>query len=167
MRRGWLVAYAFASGCSGGHGGGGGGDAPGSGSNAPLVACVTETNRFRTTVPPPGTGAPRAAVTESAQLEAYAATGAMYDFTNGPHAHFTATQGGGIAFAENECPVQGMWMLPAGGDMSTLVVQCVDAFYAEGPGGGHYDNMMGNYGTLGCGIYQMGTGVTIVQDYGM
>ena len=107
-------------------------------------------------------------MTESAQLEAYAATGAMYDFTNGPHAHFEATNGGGVAFAENECPVQGNWMLQPGVDMTALVIQCVDAFYAEGPGGGHYTNMMNaDYTTLGCGTYQMGTGVTIVQDYGM
>ena len=85
--------------------------------------------------------------------------------------HFSMTSGGGIAFAENECPVQGNWMLPPGGDMKALVAQCIAAFYAEGPGTdfnthGHYINMMGDYGTLGCGIYQMGTGVTIVQDYG-
>ena len=63
-------------------------------------------------------------------------------------------------------------MLPPGGDMTMLVDMCIQAFYAEGPGSdysthGHYINMMGPYGTLGCGIYQQGTGVTIVQDYGM
>jgi len=40
--------------------------------------------------------------------------------------------------------------------MKQLVAACIAAFYSEGPGGGHYDNMMGNYGTLGCGIYQSG-----------
>src|SRR5439155_25707051 len=127
-------------------------------------ACVDETNRYRAMAGKP-------ALAESAQLEAYAATGAMYDFTNGPHSHFQATGGGGIAFAENECPVQGGWSLPAGGDMVALVKQCVAAFYAEGPGTdyqthGHYINMMGPYASLGCGIYQMGSGVTILQDYG-
>src|SRR5438067_13527863 len=90
----------------GGGGGGGGGDAPGGGSgkmDAPanltaLQICVQETNRYRTTVPAPGTGAPRAPVTESSALEAYAGTGAMYDFSNGPHAHFMSNSGGGVAF---------------------------------------------------------------------
>ena len=51
------------------------------------------------------------------------------------------------------------------------VVACVAAFYSEGPGSdyathGHYINMMGDYGSLGCGIYQEGDKLTIVQDYG-
>jgi hypothetical protein len=148
-----------------GMGSGSGRDGSGSGSaTTPLQICVQETNNYRAM-----NGKP--ALTESSALEAYAATGAMYDFTNGPHAHFTSTSGGGIAYAENECPVQGNWMLPPGGDMGMLVRQCIAAFYAEGPGTdymthGHYINMMGPYGSLGCGIYQMGNGVTIVQDYG-
>ena len=36
----------------------------------------------------------------------------------------------------------------------------------EGPGGGHYENMMGNYASLGCGVYIQGDGITIVQDFG-
>jgi len=154
----------------GGPGGPGGGtgpmpDAP-AGNPTALQFCVQETNRYRTTVPPPGTGAPRPAVSESSSLEAYAATGAMYDFTNGPHSHFMMTSGGGIAFAENECPVQGNWMIQPGQSLNTVVGNCVAAFYNGGPGEGHYENMMGSYGSLGCGIYQMGTGITIVQDFG-
>jgi hypothetical protein len=126
--------------------------------------CVSETNRYRAM-----NGKP--ALTESAPLEAYADTGAMVDFSSSPHNHFSTTSGGGIAFAENECPVQGNWMLPAGGDLKATIGNCVAAFYAEGPGAdyathGHYINMMGNYASLGCGVYQMGTGLTIVQDYG-
>jgi hypothetical protein len=132
-----------------------------------LQFCVQETNRYRTTVPAPGAGAPRAQVTESTSLESYAATGAMYDFTNGPHAHFQSNGGGGIAFAENECPQQGNWTISSGQDEKTVVGACLMAFYSEGPGGGHYENMMGNYGTLGCGLYSNGGKITIVQDYGM
>jgi hypothetical protein len=91
----------------------------------------------------------------------------MIDFSSSPHNHFSTTSGGGIAFAENECPVQGNWQLPPGGDMNTLVGQCIAAFYAEGPSGGHYMNLMSDNTMLGCGIYQQGTGVTIVQDYGL
>ncbi len=50
--------------------------------------------------------------------------------------------------------------------MAALVVDCIAAFYSEGPGGGHYDNMMGPYAKLGCGIYQSGVKVTIIQDFG-
>jgi hypothetical protein len=31
---------------------------------------------------------------------------------------------------------------------------------------GHYENLMGNYAKLGCGIFQSGSDVTLVQDYG-
>ena len=160
MRVAWLVVLAA---CDSGGAGTGAADAP---ANAtPKQFCVTETNRYRAI-----NGKP--ALVESATLETYADTGAMVDFSSMPHHHFSTTPvGGGIAFAENECPVQGNWMLPAGGDMTALVGSCVAAFYAEGPGTdyathGHYINMMGPYASLGCGIYQMGTGVTIVQDYG-
>jgi hypothetical protein len=137
-------------------------DAPAS--LTPHEYCVQQTNHYRTTVPPPGTGAPRSPVTESAQLEAFADTGAMVDYGSSPHNHFIMTNGGGTAFAENECP---HWDLSsANGDLKMLVAACLAAFYSEGPGGGHYENMMGAYHTLGCGIYQHGTDVTIVQDYG-
>jgi hypothetical protein len=76
------------------------------------------------------------------------------------------TSGGGISFAENECPQQGNWQAPAGSDLVPVVKMCVKAFYDEGPGGGHYENMMGSYAKLGCGIYASGGKITIVQDYG-
>ena len=137
----------------------GGDDGGSSGGDAAHEVCVAETNRLRQMAGKP-------ALARSAELEAYADEGAMVDFDSEPHRHFSSTSGGGIAFAENECPQQGNWKLPDGGDMSALVVQCIAAFYSEGPGGGHYDNMMSNNTKLGCGIYQVDTRVTIVQDYG-
>lgn len=158
---GILVGLAACGGDGSGAGGDGGGSGSGSGDTTPHAVCVTETNRYRAM-----NG--KAAVTRSTQLEAFADTGAMVDFSGTPHQHFSSTNGGGIAFAENECP---HWSLDqTGGDMSMLVLQCLAAFYGEGPGTGnahgHYNNMMGAYATLGCGIYQSGTAVTIVQDYG-
>jgi len=146
--------------CGGDDGGVGGGDG-GPGDTSAHAVCVTETNRYRAM-----NGKPP--VTRSMQLEAFADTGAMVDFGGTPHQHFSSTNGGGIAFAENECP---HWSTnQTGGDLSMLVLQCIAAFYSEGPGTGnahgHYNNMMGAYATLGCGIYQSGTDVTIVQDYG-
>jgi hypothetical protein len=112
------------------------------------------------------------ALMESAQLEAYADTGAMVDFSSSPHNHFSTTGGGGIAFAENECPGQFGWNYnPQTDDLNMVMGNCIAAFYSEGPGSdyqthGHYINMMGNYGSLGCGIYYADGKITIVQDYG-
>lgn len=149
--------------CAGGDGDDGqhtGPDAPPTGADVAHQTCVSETNKYRA-------GAGKAAVQEDAALEAYADAGAMHDFSTSPHDHFSSTSGGGIAFAENECPQQGNWNLSFGnGDLTMTVVACIKAFFDEGPGGGHYDNMMGNYGTLGCGIYLQGQQLTIVQDYG-
>ncbi len=139
---------------------GGGGDALVGSTARPF--CVQETNRYRAMHGKP-------ALAASPPLESYADTGAMIDWNATPHQHFTTTSGGGIAFAENECP---RWNLEqqGGGDMVTLVAACIAAFEAEGPGSGdahgHYNNMMGDYAALGCGIYQAGSSVTIVQDYG-
>jgi hypothetical protein len=120
--------------------------------------CVEETNRYRSM-------AGRSALKHSDQLEQFADAGAMVDFGAQPHDHFRSTSGGGIAFAENECP---HWDLQqeGGGDMDQLVKACIAAFVSEGPGGGHYENVMGNYGSLGCGIFESNASVTIIQDYG-
>ena len=138
---------------------GGGDGAPGDGGDSSAHAfCVDETNRYRAMHG-------RAPLARSAQLEAYANKGAEIDFHGTPHQHFSSTNGGGIAFAENECP---RWSLSqqGNGDMKMLVAACIAVFYAEGPGGGHYENMLGNYGTLGCGIYESGGRATIIQDFG-
>lgn len=151
--RGLLVLSILAAGCDSGSVGGD----DGGGSTEAHRFCVDETNRLREL-----NG--RVPVEWSAALEAYANEGAEYDHARSPHDHFGDTGGGGIAFAENECP---HWDLSfGGGDMVELMRACIDAFYSEGPGGGHYEIMLGNYGTLGCGIYQQGTDVTIIQDYG-
>jgi len=156
MRASWLLSCAavVSVGC------GGGDDA-----DDPVVVgahaeCVRRTNELRV-----ANG--RAPVVQDAALEAYADEGAAYDFSHGdpPHAHFRLEPvGGGIAFAENQCP---HWDLGfGGGDLNGLVDACLQAFFDEGPGGSHYDNMMGDYGTLGCGLYNEGTDYTIIQDFG-
>jgi hypothetical protein len=163
------AGHGGGGGSGGGSGSGSGSGGGGSGSNAALVECVTQTNAYRAM-----NG--KSALTESSALETYAATGAMYDYNAGSaHDHFGMTQGGGIAFAENECPGFDGWKISdAGGDMVTLMDMCLQAFYDEGPGSdysthGHYINMMGAYGSLGCGIYEDSSNgdVTITQDYGM
>jgi hypothetical protein len=120
--------------------------------------CVDETNRYREIEGRP-------AIAWSGALEAYADEGAEYDHHAQPHDHFSMTPDGErIAFGENECP---RWDLSfGGGDIVALMEACVQAFYDEGPGGGHYEIMMDDYGTMGCGIYEEEGVVTIVQDYG-
>ena len=103
----------------------------------------------------------------SAALEAYAAQGAMIDtLAMQAHKHFSDTGGGGIAYAENECPSWLGWSLGPGDTIQSVVADCFALMWAEGPGGGHYENIIGNYAKLGCGIYVSGSAITITQDYG-
>lgn len=136
-----------------------GGDDGNSGGSSAHEFCVSETNRYRAM-------AGKSAVQRSAAIEAYADEGAEHDFNTSPHDHFASTNGGGIAFAENECPHQLGWTLSPGEDINAVVGQCIKAFYDEGPGGGHYENMMGAYTKVGCGIFESGGRITIVQDFG-
>lgn len=121
-----------------------------------LEYCVARTNEYRAQVGKPPLG-------RSMDLEAYAATGAMVDGTaHMPHQHFKATQGGGIAFAENEIP---WWPLGQFGNVHAIIEGGLAQMWAEGPGGGHYENMTGAYSHLGCGIYAHGDEITVTQDY--
>jgi Cysteine-rich secretory protein family len=126
-----------------------------------LGFCVAETNRYRARHGKPPLG-------RSTELETYAATGARYDTAaRRAHKHFDDTRGGTVAFAENSCLSVYGWSLEyGGGSLRKVLTRCLRAFYAEGPGGGHFENMMGEYRTLGCGVYIAGGGVSIVQDYG-
>src|SRR5262245_12859148 len=125
-----------------------------------LAFCVAETNRYRARHGKPP-------LRRSAELEAYAAAGARFDTAaRRAHKHFEDTPGK-LAYAENECLSFAGWSLKsAGGTVRGVLTKCLRTFYDEGPGGGHYESMMGEYGTLGCGVYVDGKGVTIVQDYG-
>jgi uncharacterized protein YkwD len=121
-----------------------------------LELCVDEVNRYRKKL---GLRALR----RSADLEACAAEGARADHASGqPHAHFMGTQGCGIAFAENEIP---RWPLDYAGNVTNTIKKGIADMWAEGPGGGHYENMKGDYTELGCGIFVDGSSVTVVQDY--
>src|SRR5262245_56326856 len=126
-----------------------------------LAFCVAETNRYRARHGKPP-------LRRSAELEAYAATSAREDTAaRRAHKHFDDTRGGNLAFAENECLSSYGWSLDfAGGSVRKAIIKCLRTFYDEGPGGGHYENMVGEYRTLGCAVQVAGSGVSIVQDYG-
>lgn len=121
-----------------------------------LELCVAEVNRYRRKLG-------RKPLTRSPDLEACAAEGARADHASGqPHGHFMGTQGCGIAFAENEIP---RWPLDYAGSVTNTIKKGIADMWAEGPGGGHYENMKGDYTELGCGIFVDGSAVTVVQDY--
>jgi uncharacterized protein YkwD len=132
------------------------GTPPAAGFEAELALCVDETNRYRAMQ-----GLP--ALRRSPELERCAAAAAATDHRDRqPHGHFMATQGCGIAFAENEIP---WWPLSYAGSLRGTIVQGLADMWAEGPGGGHYENMRGNYSELGCGIVFVADEITVVQNF--
>ena len=121
--------------------------------------CVSETNRYRTQVGRPP-------VRRSQALEAYAAEGAREDHeAQSPHGHILRTGGGGIAHAETTCLGSLGWFVQ--GSIQATVEYCLAAFFSEGPGGGNYEAMVGNFGSVGCGWYvDESDSITITQDFG-
>ncbi len=121
-----------------------------------LEFCVAETNRYRAMDGKPP-------IAHSPMLEAYATEGAQYD-TQAMSAHKHFGDFPGTAFAENECPSFLGWTLK--GNVHDTIAECILAFYKEGQGGGHYENMMSDRNGCGCGVY-LGSGneITITQDF--
>jgi len=121
--------------------------APEAGTSTDLLQhCVDVINSYRAQINVP-------AYTRSSALEAFAATGAQSDSQTGEaHGYFVSTNGGnGIAFAENEVPG---WPLDQYGSVTAVIDQGMQAMWAEGPGGGHYDNMAStDYTQVGCGTF--------------
>jgi uncharacterized protein YkwD len=146
---------------TGSSGGGGGSSADDAGATSTdlLQHCIDDINSYRAqiNVPP---------YTRSSDLEAFAATGAESDSQSGQaHGHFIATNGGnGVAFAENEVPG---WPLAEYGSVTAIMDQGMQMMWAEGPGGGHYENMASTQYTLaGCGTYTTSDGnVWITTDF--
>lgn len=106
--------------------------------------CVELINEYRAMVGKP-------AYTLSAELQASATTAAEADSMTGiPHGNFSFGGGGG-AFAENEIPG---WPLES--TVREVIRGGLQMMWEEGPGGGHYDNMTGDYTEAGCGIHVTG-----------
>ena len=120
---------------------------------ANLAFCVNESNRARATLA-------LAPLVESVALESFAAAGAQADHESSlAHGHFESHVDG-TAFAENE---QLRWS--KSGAVQQLMKDGISGYLAEGPVGGHYQNLMGPYTELGCGVYTNGNLITIVQDF--
>jgi uncharacterized protein YkwD len=120
-----------------------------------LTLCVDEINGYRAMK-----GLPLLA--RSAELDAYAATAARSDGgTRERHQYFYRTRGGGFVRAENQIP----WWPLATGDARDVIREGTGAMWAEGPGGGHYENIVGAYTEVGCGMFVDSDRVTVVQAF--
>ena len=122
-------------------------------SEADLQFCASETNRYRAL-------AGRAPLARNSGVEAFAAAAAAHDHTvNHPHAYFSANATGHAA--ENEAF---KWSLPQSGSRREVIDGALAVFWSEGPGGPHYDNMIGGYSQIGCGAFVEGILITFVQE---
>jgi uncharacterized protein YkwD len=143
-------------------GGGGAGYSPAS-SPSPtpspsgdLKVCADTINQYRASVGRP-------ALSRSAALENYAAAAAQHDGTSHVgHRYFSSTNGGGVASAENELP---WWSLLQFHTVNGVITTGLNFMWQEGPGGGHYQNMVGSFSQVGCGVFVNGDEVTVVQAF--
>jgi len=122
--------------------------------SADLAYCVSETNRDRAIVGKP-------ALHESASLESFAAAAAQSDAqSRSPHGYAKTHASG--TWAENEIP---WWPLASYGTVQAVMTQGIAQMWAEGPTGGHYQNIVGPYSQLGCGVYIGNGEITVAMDF--
>lgn len=136
--------------------------APGRGARgateAEIFFCIGETNRYRASKGKPP-------FQRSTVLDGYAAEGARADHAaRQPHQHFNSVQfpASFSGLAENELP---WWHLEPGGSVREVIRAGVATMWAEGPGGGHYDNLVGPFTEVGCGLWIDSDAITVVQDF--
>lgn len=149
MRR-LLVLALLTAGC------GGGSPAEPTAPAPPVDArqfCADLTNEYRASIG-------KSALRRSATLEDYADRAAAYDSTRPAiiHAYFNGP-GRGVARAENQ-----MWE-PAQAGIEGAIRGGMRGMWAEGPGGGHYENLIGPYSTIGCGHVVAGRTIIVVQAF--
>ncbi len=107
----------------------------------------------------PSSACPRSRNPDS--VEIFAAAAAQADTQSGvPHGYYRSHDPG--FGAENEAP---NWYLPFYGSAHNLTAQAIATFWSEGPGGGHYENIVGPFSQIGCGFFQKGSDLTVVQDF--
>lgn len=107
----------------------------------------------------------KAPLARDSALEAFADQGAQEDSAQkAAHYHFIHLENG-TAYAENEIPGWLGWSLSQHKDVNGVIKAGLAVMWAEGPGGGHYDNIIGSSTKLGCGVSVTGDAVTVVQDF--
>jgi hypothetical protein len=124
-----------------------------------LAFCVAETNRYRARHG-------KLPLRRSAELEAYAATGARYDTAaRTPHKHFDDTRGGNLAIAENDClSLHGSSLQFAGGPVRRAIIRSCAPSPTRGRAAA--TTRKREYRKLGSAVHVAGGGVSSVQDFG-
>lgn len=124
------------------------------GTTSDLAFCVSETNRYRAML---GLGA----LTESTAVETFAAAAAQADAESGqPHSYYESHLPAGQS-AENEANLT----LAGTTTVQDDVREAIAFFWSEGPGGAHYENLIGPFTQLGCGFFVSSGRIVIVQDF--
>jgi hypothetical protein len=120
---------------------------------ADLTFCVSETNRYRAMVG-------LTDLLESAPLEGYAKTAAASDGMSGTLHGYSMTHG--IPYAENELL---RWPLSQYGTVQAVIREGLSEMWAEGTDGEHFQNIIGPWTGVGCGVYISGSQITLTQDF--
>ncbi|MGD9906798.1 MAG: CAP domain-containing protein [Vicinamibacterales bacterium] len=121
---------------------------------ADFAFCLSETNRYRAL-------AGVSPVEHDPAVEVYAQTAAAADHATGrAHGYTSGPDRPTGAFAENEAVRWGVTDA-----VRDVVAAAIAAFWREGPGGGHYENLRGPWGRVGCGIVAADGAVTLVQHF--
>ena len=119
------------------------------------IRCVERTNELRATkgLPP----IPRLASAEpcvDGQAKADAESGKAHGSFDACFDQVPRWKG----VAQNECPGYA--------SVEATLKSCLDMMWAEGPGGGHYDNMVGGSTHTACGFHTTPAGkVWMIQDF--
>lgn len=122
--------------------------------------CVDAINGFRAM-----NGLP--ALNRSPTMEVYADEGAQVDAYSGVahhHFHTTPFTGPNRSLGENEVR---NWSMPKYGSAREIIRRGLLQMWAEGPGGGHYENMIKNFDEVGCGFHLdvAKQELTVVHDF--
>jgi uncharacterized protein YkwD len=122
-----------------------------------VAFCVDEVNRFRATIG-------LRALTRSSRIDSFSTEAARVDTeAREAHKYFRQTNGGGgTSRAQNVVP---WWYLSNYGSVRRVTREGLAMMWAEGPGGGHYETMKGNFSEIGCGFFVENGVVTVTQDF--
>jgi len=66
----------------------------------------------------------------------------------------------GRSLTENEVH----WPTNLASTVQGITAAAIDSFYREGPGGVHYQNIVGPYTQIGCGVYVDVNGIPIFES---
>jgi hypothetical protein len=124
---------------------------------ADLAHCVAVSNRYRASVQAAPLG-------QSAEAERYAFASAREDHARRRAHHRSSGRNRAPgAFAENEAL---RWTFQqAGGSARTFIDRALAMMWAEGRGGGHYENIRGPWRVLGCALYADTATITLAQHF--